>query len=222
MAHTVLSPVLERCVELAAQWHDGTYRKGGWRAESIGGGDGVIARVPVVSHVVAVGLILMRAGWDETTVGAGFLHDVLEDRDQAGREMALDELTAIVGPEIASKVAGVSEVKKDGEGRYRKWRDRKIEYLSVLADGEDAHVAISLADKIHNLWTMNASLEQEIDIFAQSESRQALSAGPDEQVWFFKEILAISQSRRDPRLQQMRRELASELERFRLLIGHAD
>jgi hypothetical protein len=212
-----LSPVVELCVEIATQWHDGTYRKGAWRSNPFPDAEGGAARVPVISHLIAVGLILQRMGWDDATVGAGFLHDVLEDCDRSGRETSRRQLEDLVGKAITDIVAGVTEIKRDTDGTFRPWKDRKTDYLTTLAGAGDRCVAVSLADKIHNLWTMNASLDAGIDIFTSGEGRKGLSAGLDDQVWFFGSILEIAEAQADPRIREMCSMLAGELERFRSL-----
>ena len=159
------SPLIEQAVELAAEWHDGTYRKSRWRDPAFSSPDGAMVRVPVMAHVTAVALTVQRAGWDEATVAAAFLHDVIEDGNRHKQSFRREELEQRLGAAVAARVEEVSEQKRDPSGNHRTWRARKEGYLDQLRAGTPEGVAISLADKLHNLWTMNQTLELGFDVF---------------------------------------------------------
>ncbi|NBC85912.1 MAG: HD domain-containing protein [Bacteroidetes bacterium] len=103
---------------------------------------------------------------------------------------------------------------KNREGSYLPWDMRKKEYIQQIRDGSPGAAGISLADKLHNLWTMNQSLDLGINIFADAEGRKGLSAGPEQQHWFYRSVLDATRDHEDPRLPPMRRRLEYELERF--------
>ena len=212
------SPLIEQAVELAAEWHDGTYRKSRWREPAFERPAGEGVRVPVIAHVTAVAMIVQRAGWDEATVAAAFLHDVIEDRNRHRHSFRREHLRRLMGDVVADRVEEVSEQKKDAEGNARSWRVRKEGYLDQVRAGTPEGAAISLADKLHNLWTMNETLARGFDIFNDGPTHRGLSAGPDEQLWFFESVLAASQTHTDPRLVPMRTQLLQEIERFRMLV----
>lgn len=205
----LFSPLIEHAVELSAQWHDGTYRKSGWRDPAFEVPEGEEIQIPVVAHLAAVASIVQRAGWDEETVAAAYLHDAIEDMNQHGQRLRRKQLREAVGPAVAKLVAQVSEQKLDEDGRMCPWRERKEDYLESIRTGSPEAAAISLADKIHNLWSINQSLEADEDIFA------ALSAGRDEQHWFHRAVLEASTHHDDPRLRPMQERLREEIERFR-------
>jgi len=215
----VFSPLLEQAIELAAQWHDGTYRKSRWRVPAFDLPDDTALGVPVTAHVTAVAFTVQRAGWDDAAVAAAFLHDVLEDGNRFGQRFRRARLRQLMGDAVTLLVETVSEPRLDADGTVRPWRDRKVDYIARLREGPAAAVAISLADKLHNLWTMNESLAQGIDIFSKGEGRRALSAGPEAQVWFFKAVLQASRAHADDRLAPMRARLQKELDRFIELTG---
>ncbi len=214
---TLFSPLIEQAVELAAQWHDGTYRKSRWRDPAFELPDGGVLHVPVMTHVTAVALIVQRAGWDETAVAAAFLHDVLEDANRFGQLFESDQLRRQMGEAVATLVEAVSEQKYDAEGKSRRWRDRKESYLAQLRRSTPEAIAISLADKLHNLWSMNQALERGFDVFTDGPNRKAFSAGPEEQRWYFEAVISASRAYSDPRLEPMRTRLAQEIDRFRAL-----
>ena len=214
-ASKLFSPLVERAVELAAEWHDQTYRKGRWRAHPYDPPPETVLRVPVMAHLTAVALTVQRAGWDDETVAAAFLHDALEDRNQFKHTLTYDDLAALVGEPVAARVRGVTEP-KGGPGGLP-WQHRKEAYLDALQAASVESIAVSLADKLHNAWTMNQALSEGIDIFSDGAHRRGLSAGPADQLWFFERVLAVSEAYDDERLVPMRARLREEVRRFNRL-----
>jgi len=204
----LFSPLIEHAIELSAQWHDGTYRKSVWRDPAFEVPEGEDIQIPVMAHLAAVASIVHRAGWGEHTVAAAYLHDAIEDMNQHGQRLRRKQLREAVGAEVAKLVAQVSEQKLDDEGRMRPWRDRKEDYLESMRTGAPEAVAISLADKIHNLWSMTQSLDAAEPIF------EVLSGGAEAQHWFHKAVLEASTHHDAPRLAPMRDRLRTELDRF--------
>jgi (p)ppGpp synthase/HD superfamily hydrolase len=209
----LFSPLIEHAIELSAQWHDGTYRKSVWRDPAFEVPDTEDIQIPVIAHLAAVASIVRRAGWDEVTVAAAYLHDTIEDMNQHGQRLRRKQLRDAVGAEVAKLVAQVSEQKLDEEGQMRPWRDRKEGYLDGIRSSSPKSAAISLADKIHNLWSINQSLAAGDDIFA------ALSGDAEAQLWFHQAVLEASTHHTDARLEPMRERLRQELEHFEERIG---
>ncbi|PQJ36086.1 phosphohydrolase [Salinibacter sp. 10B] len=204
----LFSPLIEHAIELSAQWHDGTYRKSVWRDPAFEVPEGQDIQIPVMAHLAAVASIVHRAGWDEVTVAAAYLHDTIEDMNEHGQRLRRKQLREAVGAEVAKLVAQVSEQKLDEEGEMLPWRDRKEDYLTSLRDGSPEGAAISLADKIHNLWSINQSLESGEDILT------VLSGDREAQDWFHRAVLEASKAHDDSRLVPMRERLQQEIERF--------
>lgn len=217
--NTIFSPLIEQAIELAAQWHDQTYRKSRWRNPAFDLPDHEVLRVPVIAHVTAVAVSVQRAGWEDKTVAAAFLHDVIEDGNRHKLSFRYEQLREQLGQEVADIVMVVSEVKRDADGNFRSWRDRKEGYLHQIRSGPAGAAAISLADKKHNMWTMNQSLEVGLDIFSHGPHRKGLSAGPNEQNWLVEEVLAASHDHQDDRLISLRAELEQELRRFKKIVS---
>ena len=210
---TLFSPLIEHAIELSAQWHDGTYRKSVWRDPAFEVPEGDEIQIPVIAHLAAVASIVHRAGWGETVVAAAYLHDTIEDMNEHGQRLRRKQLREAVGAEVARLVAQVSEQKLDDAGEMRPWRDRKEDYLESIRTGSPEAAAISLADKIHNLWSITQSLEAGEDIFS------ALSGDAEAQHWFHRAVLEASTAHDDPRLTPMRERLQRELERFERQVG---
>lgn len=213
------SPLVEQAIELAAQWHEGTYRKSCWRDAAFDLPGGEALRVPAMAHVTAVANIVQRCGWGEVAVAAAFLHDTLEDPNRWGGYLPAEALRQTVGEEVTGLVLAVTEQKFDEGGHARTWRERKEGYLAGLRAAPAAALAISLADKLHNLWTMNRALESGIDIFTPAADRRGLSAGPADQRWFFEAVLEVSRIQTDPRFDSLRAALLREMEEFVRLSG---
>ncbi len=211
----LFNPLVEQAIELAARWHDGTYRKSQWRPPLMPAPDSDdLVPVPVMAHLTAVALLVDRAGWDDVTVAAAFLHDALEDTNRHGQQLRYEVLRARMGEAVARLVRDVTELKYDEQGRRRSWEKRKADYLAHLRTAPPAAVAISLADKLHNLWTINQSLEAGVDVFSEGPGRRALSAGPTAQLRFHRALLDLAARHDDPRLEPLRTHLAHEVERF--------
>jgi len=204
----LFSPLIEHAIELSAQWHDGTYHKSVWRDPAFEVPEGQDIQIPVMAHLAAVASIVHRAGWDEVTVAAAYLHDTIEDMNEHGQRLRRKQLREAVGAEVAKLVAQVSEQKLDEEGEMLPWRDRKEDYLTSLRDGSPEGAAISLADKIHNLWSINQSLESGENILT------VLSGDREAQDWFHRAVLEASKAHDDSRLVPMRERLQQEIERF--------
>jgi hypothetical protein len=175
-------------------------------------------KVPVAAHVMVVGHLVQRAGWDDATVAAAVLHDVIEDGNRYGEELRFEELGVLLGEQVAKLVLEVTERKYDEDGAPRSWRQRKSDYVENLRDVSPEAVAISLADKLHNLWSINESITQGIDVFSDAPQRRRLSAGPSEQIWFYEAVLDVSRSCEDNRLRDLRKDLQLEIGRFRDLV----
>lgn len=210
----VFSPLVEHAIELAAQWHDGTYRKSSWRDAAFEVPHDEIVQVPVMAHLTTVATTVQRAGWDDATIAAAYLHDVIEDMNQHGQHFRYEQLRRTLGAEVAAIVGGVSEQKYDDEGNVRPWRARKEDYIDQLCAGPPEAMAISLADKLHNLWTMNQALANGENVFAHGPNRTALNAGPEQQLWFHRRVLDAADAHDDPRLRPLADRLRAEIDTF--------
>ena len=215
----LFSPLIEEAIELSAQWHDQTYRKKRWRDAPFEVPAHVILRVPVMAHVTAVALTVQRARWHDEAVAAAFLHDVLEDANRYGRKMRSEELREALGEDVLRHVNEVSEDQFDDEGEPLDWRVRKEGYIEQIRGALPGSAAISLADKLHNVWSINQGLARGVSVFQEDEHGRGLSYGPEEQLWFHESVLEATEAHEDPRLVPMRARLREEIERFRERTG---
>lgn len=134
--------VIEKAYNKAKEYHEGQLRKSG---------------EPYLVHPVQVAKILAELGMDESTIVAGLLHDTVEDTDYAQEALIED-----FGEEIAWMVDGVTKL---GSLVYESKEERQAENLRkmFLAMSKDIRVLIiKLADRLHNLRTINYMSESQI------------------------------------------------------------
>ena len=143
-----------RAYEVAHEAHDGQMRRSG---------------EPYITHPIAVATILAHLGMDTDTLVAALLHDVVEDTP-ASR----DQLAAWFGESVAHLVDGVTKLDRlqvDSKQEQQAETLRKM----ILAMAEDIRVLlIKLADRLHNMQTMDAmprekqkqKAQETLDIYA--------------------------------------------------------
>lgn len=156
--------LIAKAFDVASKMHAGQLRKSG---------------EPYIIHPMAVAKILADLGMDEATVAAGLLHDVVEDTDYSKEQLAKD-----FGEEIALLVDGVtklSSIVADSKEIRQAESMRKM----FLAMSKDIRVLIiKLADRLHNLRTINYMSDKKIhdkcqetlDIYAPLASRLGIFA----------------------------------------------
>jgi (p)ppGpp synthase/HD superfamily hydrolase len=155
---------LERALRLAASAHQGQTRK--------------VSGVPYVEHLIAVAWILDRAGFAEDVVIAGLLHDIVEDTSTT-----LEELRLQFGQSVAEWVAHCSEMKTDALGQKRPWIDRKRDHLAALATAPWQARAVALADKLHNLISIEVDLNEGYSVWS------AFHADRDQVLWYYQAMI---------------------------------
>ena len=134
---------IERAYQKAEELHKGQFRKSG---------------EPYITHPLAVVKILAELGMDDRTLAAGLLHDAVEDTDYTISDVKKD-----FGAEVALLVDGVTKL---GSLVYESREDRQAENIRkmFLAMSKDIRVLIiKLADRMHNLRTINYMKEEKIE-----------------------------------------------------------
>ncbi len=183
-----ISPRVERALRWAAILHSGQTRKA--------------SEIPYFAHVAAVAMIVERAGLGEDAVIAALLHDVVEDTDAT-----LPQVEQRFGPVVAATVAACSETKHDAEGRQRPWIDRKRDHLRAMAGLDLAARAVMLADKLHNLVSIELDLDEGRPVW------RAFNAGRDQVLWYHRAVIDACDDEADPRLRSLAQAARAALDR---------
>ncbi len=150
--------LIERAYAVAERAHAGATRKSG---------------EPYIQHPLTVAYLLAGIGMDPDTIAAGLLHDVVEES-----AIGLDSLAKEFGPHIAELVDGVTKLERIEQEHVDQTRredgaprgEQESESLRkmFLAMAQDIRVVvIKLADRLHNMRTLNALKPERRKTFAR-------------------------------------------------------
>lgn len=150
--------LIERAYAVAQEAHAGKERKSG---------------EPYIRHPLSVAFLLAEIGMDTDTIAAGLLHDVIEDTDTD-----LPSLEQTFGPQIANLVDGVTKLEQIEQEQRERFKDdpealrdaQESESLRkmFLAMAQDLRVVvIKLADRLHNMRTLDALKPERRKTFAR-------------------------------------------------------
>ncbi|WP_245980205.1 HD domain-containing protein [Peribacillus asahii] len=151
--------LIEKGINFALSAHHGQMRKQ--------------TTIPYVVHPLSVGFLLQKYGYNEETITAGILHDVLEDT-QATYEQLVDEF----GLRVANLVEAASE--KD---KTLPWKVRKLHTVQTIHSLSKNGAAIVCADKLNNL----SSIKEEGSRIGE-EVWNRFNSGKEEQDWYYQSI----------------------------------
>jgi len=139
--------IIDRAYVYSARVHDGQVRLSG---------------EPYLSHPLEVAGILADMNLDPVSIAAGLLHDVVEDTHASP-----EEIESTFGPEVQHIVAGVTKISKLP---FSSSQARQAESLRkmLLAMADDIRVVfIKLADRLHNMRTLQFHKENKQRLIAQ-------------------------------------------------------
>jgi (p)ppGpp synthase/HD superfamily hydrolase len=152
--------VIEKALQFAAEAHENQYRKR--------------TKIPYITHPVAVGMILMKAGYDDELVAAGILHDVAEDTIKTLRDIEEN-----FGKRITTIVEGCSEPDKT-----LSWEERKEHSIDFLTTASEDIRAVACADKLHNIRSIIYDFEQNGE-----QVWIRFNRGKQKQEWYYRNIV---------------------------------
>ncbi|MGG3468708.1 HD domain-containing protein [Neobacillus pocheonensis] len=171
--------LIEKALQVASIAHQNQFRKN--------------TNIPYIAHPVAVGMLVMKAGYSEDLIAAAILHDTVEDT-----ELTLEDIEREFGANIAEIVAGCSEPDKSLTWQARK--DHTIEFLKTAP--EEVRV-VACADKLHNLRSIIHDYEQHGD-----KVWERFNAGKEKQKWYYTHIAeSLGSQSTFPLLEQLKTEV---------------
>lgn len=174
-----MNQLIDKAARFAAVKHDGQYRKG--------------SNIPYITHPFGVAMILMEEKQPEKLIAAALLHDTLEDT-----EATEEELFRNFGEDILMLVKAASEPDKT-----LSWEMRKQHTVSNLTAHSTEELHLILADKLHNLRSIQA------DAFKQGKGIWSrFNRGKRDQSWYYMSIVrAVQERKRDiPLIRKMEEE----------------
>lgn len=149
---------VDQAKRYAEQMHQGQVRK--------------LTGKPYFSHVENVASILLKAGFSEELIAAGYLHDIVEDTP-----VTLEEIESIFGAEIARLVASNTEDKS------LSWEERKRHTIDSAAAASLQEKCLLAADKLDNIKSIYEAFQNSgNDIWSH------FKRGKDKQGWYYKGV----------------------------------
>ena len=125
--------LVKRAYDFACKMHEGVKRVSG---------------EPYITHPISVALILLDYGFDENTIAAALLHDVVEDTP-----VSYKQLSEMFGKEVQKLVKAVSKI-KTVKTRNKEILEMETFKRMFIAMSKDIRViVIKLADRLHNIRT---------------------------------------------------------------------
>ncbi|XHX78432.1 MAG: HD domain-containing protein [Stenomitos frigidus ULC029] len=140
-------------------------------------------KTPYIAHLMSVAALVMESGGDEDEAIAALLHDAIEDQ---GGDRTRQELQHLFGDRITQIVVGCTELPPQ---QALSWHERKRQYLERLRHAPLSVQRVVMADKLHNVRSLLASLHQ--DGFSVWER---FYGGKAETLWFYQALWDIFQT----------------------------
>ena len=128
--------MIDLAIEVAVRAHQNQVRKG--------------TDIHYITHPMAVGIILAKAGCPDEITVAGILHDTVEDTP-----ITLDYIRDTFGKKVTMLVEGASEPDKS-----LPWEERKEHKVNYLKTAPLSVRLVACADKLHNIRTIVAEHEK--------------------------------------------------------------
>lgn len=152
--------MIDLAIEVAVKAHQNQVRKG--------------TDIPYISHPLAVGIILAKAGCSDEVIVAGILHDTVEDTS-----ITLDDLHHTFGGKVSMIVKGASEPDKS-----LSWEKRKTHTQGFLKGASQEIKFVALADKLHNMRTIASDYAEIGEALWERFNR-----GKNSQRWYYQGLV---------------------------------
>jgi (p)ppGpp synthase/HD superfamily hydrolase len=156
--------MINQAIETALEAHEGEPRKG--------------TKIPYVTHPLAVGFLLAKAGCTDEVIAAGILHDTVENT-----HITLDDVRVKCGATVAAIVQGCSE-----PDRGASWEERKQHTIDFLKSTSKEIKFVALADKLHNIGSMRADHQN-----VGEKLWERFNKGKLKQAWYYNGLVEVLQ-----------------------------
>jgi (p)ppGpp synthase/HD superfamily hydrolase len=178
--------MIDLAIEVAVKAHEDQLRKG--------------TDIPYISHPLAVGILLAKAGCPDEVIAAGILHDTVEDTS-----ITLGNLREAFGERVAAIVKGASE-----PDRSLPWEERKAHTVEFLKTASLEVRLVTCADKLHNIRTIASEYEKIGD-----QVWKRFKRGKEDQAWYYLGVVKSVCDRSDNLgYESLFQQLKSEVEGF--------
>lgn len=169
----ILTPKLQKAINLASQLHANQTRK--------------IGNLPYISHPFSVMLILLDYTQDENILIAALLHDILEDvnSQKYNSQMLIQDFGQKIS-QLIKDVSGPNSSEMNKDQQITSWQQRKKTYLKHLNQASEEGLMLCTADKIHNLQSLMESHQ-----LYQDEMWQYFNAPPEQKYKFYQSVYKI-------------------------------
>jgi (p)ppGpp synthase/HD superfamily hydrolase len=122
MLSPAYSDIVNHAFAYAGIHHAGQRRKG--------------TRLPYITHLANVAVILARYNLDERTIAAAILHDVVEDCEEHSRDVHTEQIEAKFGRDVLETVLSVTKPRTNESGEELNSAQGKQRYLDQLRDAD--------------------------------------------------------------------------------------
>ncbi len=135
--HGKKEDIIRKAYQFAYQAHDGIRRRSG---------------EPYILHPIAVAHIACKdIGLGSTSICAALLHDVVEDTDYT-----VEDISNLFGEKVAQIVAGLTKISGGVFGEQASAQAENFRKLIVTMSKDIRVVLIKIADRLHNMRTLEA------------------------------------------------------------------
>ncbi len=137
-----------------------------------------LSGIPYVSHPLEVAYILTQLRMDAMTIASALLHDTLEDTGATEEQIAQD-----FGKEVAVLVNGVTKLNKLEFSSREEHQGESFRKMVVAMAKDIRVILVKLADRLHNLRTLehlpehkqHAIAQETLDIYAPLAHRLGIA-----------------------------------------------